>query len=110
LKNRPFFERKGVIFNSWYNKFISNATSLQYHKHKYVSIKKKGLSPQKQIFMPEKKFPSFPLTDIHVEKSTPLRTKNINICQFCKPLLPSVINICCCCSWCFLINLRRIFR
>jgi len=29
---------------------------------------KKGLSPQKQIFMTEKKFPSLPLTDIYVEK------------------------------------------
>jgi len=43
---------------------------------------KKGLSPQKQIFMSEKKFPSLPLTDIYVEKNKSLRTENINICQF----------------------------
>ena len=43
---------------------------------------KKGLSPQKQIFMSEKKFPSLPLTDIYVEKNKSLRTENINIYQF----------------------------
>ena len=43
---------------------------------------KKGLSPQKQIFMPEKKFPSLPLADIYVEKNKSLRTENINICHF----------------------------
>jgi len=43
---------------------------------------KKGLSPQKQIFMPEKKFPSLPLADIYVEENKSLRTENINICHF----------------------------
>jgi len=43
---------------------------------------KKGLSPQKHIFMSEKNFPSLPLTDIYVEKNQSLRTENINIWQF----------------------------